>query len=138
MLTTQREILIEWGDCDPAGIVYFPRYFAYFDSCTAGHFANAGIPKPELIRKYNIIGFPVVDVRANFRLPSSFGDRVIIETRIARWGNSSFDVEHRLLRSGELAIEGFEKRVWVARRSSDAHDIAATAIPAEVKALFDC
>ena len=27
-----RNARIEWGDCDPAGIVFFPRYFAMFDS----------------------------------------------------------------------------------------------------------
>lgn len=31
MLTNRRTVRIEWGDCDPAGIVYFPRYFAIFD-----------------------------------------------------------------------------------------------------------
>jgi 4-hydroxybenzoyl-CoA thioesterase len=132
---TRREVLIEWGDCDPAGIVYFPRYFAFFDSCTAGHFAAAGMPKPELLRKYDIVGFPVVDVRANFRRASSFGDLVTIETRIARWGSSSFDMEHRLLKNGELAIEGFEKRVWVARRN-DSDALTAVAIPEEVKAAL--
>jgi 4-hydroxybenzoyl-CoA thioesterase len=132
--TTRREVLIEWGDCDPAGIVYFPRYFAFFDSCTAGHFAAAGMPKPELLRQYAIVGFPVVDVRANFKRASTFGDTVTIETRIVRWGSSSFDVEHRLLKDGELAIEGFEKRVWVARDKSSA--LAAIAIPDEVKAAF--
>jgi 4-hydroxybenzoyl-CoA thioesterase len=136
MRTTRREVLIEWGDCDPAGIVYFPRYFAFFDACTAGHFAAAGMPKPELLRKYAIVGFPVVDVRANFKRASSFGDTVTIETRIVRWGSSSFDVEHRLLKDGELAIEGFEKRVWVARRGTQ-HDLAAIPIPEEVKAAFD-
>ena len=27
MLTYTRNARIEWGDCDPAGIVFFPRYF---------------------------------------------------------------------------------------------------------------
>ena len=28
MLVTRRRIDIEWGDCDPADIVYFPNYFS--------------------------------------------------------------------------------------------------------------
>ena len=34
MLLSRKEIRIEWGDCDPGGIVYFPRYFEYSDACT--------------------------------------------------------------------------------------------------------
>jgi 4-hydroxybenzoyl-CoA thioesterase len=46
MLTNRREIQIEWGDCDPFGIVFFPRYFEYFDACTNALFHRAlGYPK---------------------------------------------------------------------------------------------
>ena len=41
MLTYVRNTRIEWGDCDPAGIVFYPRYFAMFDSCTTGLFSQA-------------------------------------------------------------------------------------------------
>jgi 4-hydroxybenzoyl-CoA thioesterase len=34
MLSNIRNLRIEWGDCDPAGIVFFPRYFAMFDTST--------------------------------------------------------------------------------------------------------
>jgi len=32
MLKNTHTQTIEWGDCDPAGIVFYPRYFAYFDA----------------------------------------------------------------------------------------------------------
>ena len=35
MLVNTRTVRIEWGDCDPAGIVYYPRYLAFFDACTS-------------------------------------------------------------------------------------------------------
>ena len=41
MLTYVRNTRIEWGDCDPAGIVFYPRYFAMFDSCTTAMFSQA-------------------------------------------------------------------------------------------------
>src|SRR4249919_2310339 len=37
-IVSRKKIHIEWGDCDPAQIVYFPRYFAYFDACTTALF----------------------------------------------------------------------------------------------------
>ena len=34
MASNARTVRIEWGDCDPAGIVFYPRYFAMFDHST--------------------------------------------------------------------------------------------------------
>ena len=31
-------VRIEWGDCDPAGIIFYPRYFEFFDAWTAALF----------------------------------------------------------------------------------------------------
>ena len=62
-----RTTRIEWGDCDPAGIVFFPRYFAMFDSCTTGLFSKAlGLTKHQFIQKYGVVGYPMVDTRARF------------------------------------------------------------------------
>ena len=41
MLVNTRRLAIEWGDCDPAGIVFYPRYFAMFDASTASLFQRA-------------------------------------------------------------------------------------------------
>jgi 4-hydroxybenzoyl-CoA thioesterase len=135
MLSNQRTIAVEWGDCDAAGIVFFPRYFEWFDACTAALFQRAGFEKRALLATYGIIGIPVVEARATFRRPSSFGDTVIVDSTIARWGRSSFDVQHRLHRDGELAVEGFETRVW-AVRTEDGATIRSQAIPQEVIARF--
>ena len=132
---SSRNLTIEWGDCDPADIVFYPRYFAWFDAATAHHFKAAGLPKPELIKRYGVVGFPMVDTRAKFHIPSRHGDEVRIETEIVRFGRSSFDVEHRLMRGDKLAVEGFEKRVLV-RRKDDGSGIASCEVPQEVKDLF--
>lgn len=131
MLTNRREISVEWGDCDAAGIVYFPRYFEWFDACTAALFRRAGFETRTLLDAFGIIGFPVVQARARFVHPSTFGDVVIVQSTIARIGRSSFDVEHRLLRAEAIAVEGFETRVWTVRGESG---LRSAPIPAEVVA----
>jgi 4-hydroxybenzoyl-CoA thioesterase len=136
MLIARRDIQIEWGDCDPAGIVFYPRYFAWFDACTAGLFAHAGLPKYEIIKRYDIVGFPMVDTSAKFYLPSKFGDLVTVESRVKAFRRSSFDIEHRLLKGEALAIEAQETRVWVGRHPEDPERIKSQPIPPEVIALF--
>ena len=136
MLTSRKEIHIEWGDCDPAGIVYFPRYFEYFDSCTNRLFECAGLSKPGMLKTYGIAGIPLVDARAQFFVSSAFGETVVVESCVKEWGRSSFTVQHRLYRGDVLAVEGFEKRVWVVRVEGDARRIKAHPIPQEVKDRF--
>ena len=35
MFVNRRDVQIQWGDCDPANIVYYPRYFEMFDDSTS-------------------------------------------------------------------------------------------------------
>jgi 4-hydroxybenzoyl-CoA thioesterase len=136
MLINRRTIRIEWGDCDPAGIVYFPRYFEYFDACTNALFERAGFFKPTMLKSYGIAGIPVVDMKASFMTPSRFGEDVVVESSIAKWGNSSFVVRHRLMKDVVLAIECFETRVWVVHPNGDPEKFEARPIPSEVKEKF--
>lgn len=136
MLTNRQKIQIEWGDCDPAGIVYFPRYFEYCDACTNALFARAGCPKPKIMKAYGIAGIPIVDARASFHAPSQFGDIIEVESRIVEWGRSSFSVHHRIFRGTALAAEIHEKRVWVKRSKKGSGQFKGYPIPQEVKQRF--
>jgi 4-hydroxybenzoyl-CoA thioesterase len=138
MFVSLLEVHIEFGDCDPAGIVFYPNYFRYFDAATARMLQNAtGLKKADLIRKYGIAGIPMVDTGANFKKPCRFGDVVTIESRVIEFGRSSFKVEHRLLHEGDLAVEAHEKRVWVERDPDDPEQIRPKAIPDEVKRALE-
>jgi 4-hydroxybenzoyl-CoA thioesterase len=136
-LINRRDVFIEWGDCDPAGIVYYPRYFVMFDNATVALFAAAGLPKHEMVKTYDIVGIPMVDTRSSFHIPSRWGDTITIESRIATWKRSSFDVEHRVFKGNDLAIEAWETRVWVGRHPDDPERIKSQEIPQDVKARFD-
>jgi 4-hydroxybenzoyl-CoA thioesterase len=128
---------IEWGDCDPAGIVFYPRYFAMFDACTTALFEKAlGLSKYQFLREYGFAGYPMVDTRARFLIAAKFGDELLFETEIGEFRNSSFDVRHRVRKGGALAIEAFETRVWVVGDPEDPSRIRSQPIPLEVKNRF--
>jgi 4-hydroxybenzoyl-CoA thioesterase len=114
MLVNSRVVRIEWGDCDPAGIVYYPRYFGMFDACTSALIERAlGMTKHDYLRAYEFAGHPLVNARSRFIIPTRFGDDVAIESTVTEFRRSSFDISHRLHKNGALAVEGFETRVWV-------------------------
>lgn len=136
-LVHRRALTIEWGDCDPAGIVFYPRYFAMFDASTAALFhAALGMPKIAWTARFGILGIPMVDTRAKFHIPAVYGDEVVIESRVTAFRRSSFDVAHRLLKAdGALGVEGFETRVWTVREAEGGR-IRSAPIPEEVTAAF--
>jgi 4-hydroxybenzoyl-CoA thioesterase len=135
MLTNVHRVTVEWGHCDPAGIVYFPNYFTYFDSSTNALFLRAlGCNKFEMLKRYGIVGIPLVDVGARFIVPSTFGDVVTIESSVAEIRRSSFRLLHRLLRGDTLAVEGTETRVWVGRDPADPDRLKGMPIPRDVVA----
>lgn len=137
MLVNKRSIRIEWGDCDPLGIVYFPRYFEFFDACTNALFERVGLPKHEMLQKYSIAGIPLVESRARFLLPSSFDETVVVESNVTEWGKASFSVHHRLFKGDALAVEGFEKRVWVVHAPEEKSKIKSQPIPREIIERFE-
>jgi 4-hydroxybenzoyl-CoA thioesterase len=133
MFKNSRSLVIEWGDCDPAGIVFYPRYFAMFDASTTALFSRAlGMTKFEFLKAYDSAGYPMVDTRARFVSPTRFGDQVTIETTITELKRSSFSIQHLLMKGDDLAVEGFETRVWVGRDPDNPDKIKSKPIPPEV------
>ena len=135
MASNARTVRIEWGDCDPAGIVFYPRYFAMFDHSTTLMIERTlGMSKHQLQETHGFAGYPLVETRARFLLPSRFGDDVLIETSLTAVRRSSFDITHRLSRDGTLAIESFETRVWAVHDPARPGGFRAQAIPLQLVA----
>jgi 4-hydroxybenzoyl-CoA thioesterase len=132
MLVSRKKLLVEWGHCDPAGIVFFPQYLAWFDDCTTALFLDAGMPIHTLFKQHGVIGFPIVDLRARFVLPSKFGDELIAESTVTKFGTSSFVVRHQISKEGALAVEGFATRVWTAPDPTDPSKMKSRPLPKEV------
>jgi 4-hydroxybenzoyl-CoA thioesterase len=133
----RRQFTIEWSHCDPAGIAFNSRFFEFFDWGTWMLFEAAlGVKPPDLAAAFGIVGLPLVDAGATFIAPARFGDVVDQATRVSDFRRSSFDVEHRLVICGELAVEGRETRVWAGRDPADPSRMKAQRIPDEVIARF--
>jgi len=136
-LLSRRHFTIEWGHCDPAGIVFNARFFEFFDWGSWSLFELAlGVKPHDLAATFGIIGIPLVDAGARFMAPARFGDAVELTSQVSEFRRSSFDVEHRLLIGGAVAVEGRETRVWAVRDPADAAKIKTQPIPAEVIARF--
>ncbi|HEY7338867.1 MAG TPA: thioesterase family protein [Bryobacteraceae bacterium] len=131
MFKNRHTIRIEWGDCDPAGIVFYPQYFKWFDACAAALFAAAGFPRRDLAGTQGIV-IPIVDTRCKFLIPSRFDDELTVETTITRFGRSSFDLHHRALKGADLAVECSETRIWTRIDPTGREKLKSESIPETV------
>ncbi|MGA7295167.1 MAG: thioesterase family protein [Terriglobales bacterium] len=125
-------IRVEFGDCDPANIVFFANYFRWFDQCTSALFRAAGLPLGELFKSHGVVGIPLVEAHARFVAPSSYGDELIAESCVTEWRKTSFVISHKFLRDGVLAMEGWETHVWAAAHPTEAHRMKGVPVPREV------
>jgi 4-hydroxybenzoyl-CoA thioesterase len=137
MLTSVRNTRIEWCHCDPAGIIFYPRYFDLFETSTIVLIERAlGMTQSEYLKAYRFAGHPLVVTRARFRQATRFGDEVAIETKLIECGRSSFKLEHRLTKAGALAVEASETRVWAINAADHPARLKPQPIPPEVLARF--
>ncbi|HXN27701.1 MAG TPA: thioesterase family protein [Candidatus Acidoferrales bacterium] len=132
MFVSRKNLLVEWGQCDPAGIVFYPQYLAWFDDCTTALFRNAGMPTRALFRQHAILGVPLVDVRVRFLVASTFGDELLAESTVTEFRRSSFIIRHQFFKAGALAVEGFETRVWAGTDPANPERMKSRPVPAEV------
>ena len=132
-LVSTHEVTVEWGDCDPAGIVYYPAYFRWCDQATYRLFLAAGITRDDTRGGQWKEGTPLVAAECAFKRASQTGEKLVIESQVEQLGRSSFVIRHVFRdASGEVAAEGTETRIW-ARKEGDARSLKAVAIPDDVK-----
>ena len=125
---------VEFGDCDPAQIVFYPNFFRWMDGSTLRFFRAAGVPPwREFEAQSGIIGTPLVDASARFLRPASYGDVLDVDTSIEEWRGKSFVMAHVIRRGADVLVEGREVRVFARRHPDDPTRIQALAPPENVK-----
>jgi 4-hydroxybenzoyl-CoA thioesterase len=129
---------VRFGDCDPAGIIYFPRFFALFHDAMETWFpARLGLRYAELVvgRK---IGFPAVHTEADFKAPCALGDAIGVELRVARLGRSAIDLRYVVRGAdGDARVTGATTCVVMDLDPASAGYRRALPIPEELRARIE-
>ena len=86
----ERLIQIEFNHCDPAGIVFYPRYFEMVNSVIENFFADVvGRSFAAMHNDGGRNGVPTVAIEAVFQRPSRLGEKVRFTLKVERVGGSS-------------------------------------------------
>jgi 4-hydroxybenzoyl-CoA thioesterase len=125
-----------FGDCDPAGIVFFPNFSKWMDASSLNFFMRCGVPPwRELVHTRGIIGTPLLEIHTRFMRPATYGQTLEIDTSVVEWGSKVFTHRHVVRRGNDILCEGTEKRAFCIRHPDDPDRIKAIGVPEDIQAL---
>ena len=126
---------VQWGDCDPAGIIFYPTYFRWMDAATWAFMDSVGYSAKRMRAEH--LAMPLVSAQCDFLAPAEQGDRCEVRSRIARFGGKSFVIDHEIAREdGAVLARGTETRVWGRFAAGPGTPMKGEPIPEALKALF--
>ena len=126
-----------FSDCDPAQLVFYPKYFQWFDIATQKMFNELDLEWSKFWSERGIAGLPLVDASATFKGPARMDDEVEIETWVDEWKGKIFIVCHNVIKDGEVIVEGKEVRACVVKDPNSSKGFKATTFPTDVIAKFE-
>ena len=107
-----RQIRIEFNHCDPAGIVFYPRYFEMTNSVCENFFREAvGYSYHAMMA--DGIGTPTARVETDFRAPSRLGDVLDWRLVVEAVGGSSVTLRLQAHCGGEHRLTARLVLVWL-------------------------
>ena len=131
-------VRVEFGDCDPARIVWFPNFFRWIDHASRHFFIECGVPPwHETEKTLGVIGTPIVDSHSRFLKTATYGDALTFEVSVPEWRGKSFVQRYRCVRGEDVIMECDEVRIFAGRKEGDAEAIRALPIPEEIRALCE-
>ena len=139
--TTTYCVDVTFGDCDPAGIVFFPNFSRWMDSASLAFFMQCGVaPWRELAKTRGIIGTPLLEINTKFHKAATYGERLMVTTHVEEWRAKVFVQIHRITRAratgGDDPIcEGREVRAFVKRDEHDPDRLRAIPVPEDIRLL---
>jgi 4-hydroxybenzoyl-CoA thioesterase len=109
MFTTS--VTIEWGDCDEAGIVFYPNYFYWIDSAFQKLMRAGGLSQRDVRKRFGAVT-PIVQAHADFRSPARYDDVLDITATVRREGDRKFRIDYAFSLAGKPIGSAHEIRAW--------------------------
>jgi len=128
MSTYRAGILVRFAHCDPAGMVFYPRYLEMFNNLVEDWCRELNLPFRE-IQAGSDWGLPTVHLEADFAAPSYMGEILSAALQVRKLGTSSITVE--IVFQGPDGLERVRGRVVLVLM--DMSSKRALAIPEELR-----
>ena len=122
-------IKVRFQHCDPAGIVFFPRYFEMTNQVVEDWFEDALQLSFQELHSQMRVGVPTVRMECDFNRPSRIGDELAFSLWVEQLGNSSFTLRITAYHEGELRLSARPTLAYVQLGK----DVRAKALPDQLR-----
>ena len=134
--STTPTVTVSFGDCDPAGIVFFPNFSRWMDAASLMFFTQCGVPPWRVLeRERGIVGTPLLEINTKFLKTVTYGETIDISTHVEEWRAKVFIQIHRVTRGDDVVCEGREVRAFVKRDADNPDRLRAIPVPDDIRAL---
>ena len=138
--TTLHSVTVQFGDCDPAGIVFYPNFSRWMDAASLSFFMQCGLPPwRELVKTRGIVGTPLLEINTRFVKTVTYGETIVIATHVEEWRAKVFVQMHRVTRAGpageDLICEGREVRAFTRRDTDNPDRLRAMPVPEDIRLM---
>ena len=135
MIKYSRELIVNWGESDPFGLVYFPRMLAWFNDTEHKMFNDMGYSVKKMVNK-DRTAFVMGEIKFRFVGPAAYGDHVLSTISLKKITNSTLHWECKAIntRSREVITEGTAIRVYA--QIQEDGNLKATHIPDEIRDML--
>ena len=100
----RRTYKVRFGDSDPAGVMYFPRFLEVFHEVFEDWFDDDLRMPYRWVLEDTRIGFPTVHTECDYRKPFRFGQTMEVELAVVRVGDKSFECRYRGRLAGDPEV----------------------------------
>ena len=101
---------VYFGDCDPAGIMFYPHHFRLMDATFQAWLASLELSQTKLQKEFGIIGTGLLDASASFKAPIFDGDVLSHQVTIDKWNSKSLELAYEGFVGNICVVEGKEVR----------------------------
>lgn len=102
-------VRVSFGDCDPAGIAYYPNILSWLDRAFHDWLWAFG-GHDVLCRTLDAVGIGLMDVSAKFVRPIRNGDDLTVDLVVERWHERAVALAYEVRSDGQLMASGSETR----------------------------
>ena len=120
---------VRFRHCDPARIVFYPRYFEMINDLFEDWFASLDWDF-HMLHEERHEGVPTLETTAKFLRPCRLGDELELQLEVTKIGASSFELAFTAHCAGELRWSAASKLVYVRNDGTSIHSIR---IPPELR-----
>jgi len=113
MIFSETKIRVRYADTDQMKMVYYAKYFEYFESGRSDLLREIGLPYPEIERMGYFL--PVLEAHARYHKAAHYDDLIVVKTVLREKPFARIRLEYEIhdSQTGDLLVEGYTVHSFV-------------------------